>query len=69
MSAGSSSLEKHTLPLWMIDDTSVWPSDSNVARSSAIGSRLWPPTLMPRNSATWCVTVVTVVATWAILPE
>ena len=64
---GSSAASKQTLPLWMIDVTSSCPNATNVARSSAIGIRLCPPTLMPRKRATCRPIVVTVPAGSAIL--
>ena len=31
----------------------MWPSEATTSRSSAIGTLLLPPTLMPRSRATW----------------
>jgi hypothetical protein len=45
-----------TLPLWMQVETLSHPSPENIARSSCIGSLFFPPTLIPRSSAT-CVII------------
>src|SRR6185503_7244694 len=42
---------KTTLPLWMYVRTFVWPSVSNNARRSCIGTLRPVPTLTPRRSA------------------
>lgn len=42
-----------TLPLWTYVATSVQPMNLAVERRSAMATRLRPPTLIPRRSATW----------------
>src|SRR4029077_4818689 len=39
-----------TLPLWMYVAGSVKPISANASRRSVIGTRFFPPTLIPRNS-------------------
>ena len=41
-----------TLPLWMYVPTSSKPASSKHAFSAGIGTGFFPPTLIPRSSAT-----------------
>src|SRR5215210_1090672 len=55
--------ENRTLPLWMYVETPSKPPASKQALSAGILIRFFPPTLIPRSSAT-CVVITPAVYQW-----
>ena len=61
---GRASVQATRLPLWMYVRTSTNPTSAAISRSRAIGSLLWPPTLMPRNRAMTVVEALVITRVW-----